>query len=302
MKQGFVFASAAGAALVALLATSSLAVAETAKDCPNGGTVRFGVEPYDTAPKLIPIYEKLGKLIAEKLGCDVKVYVATNYNAEIEAMRNGKLEIGEFGPLGYVLAHQVAKAEAVATFANAENKPDSYWASLVTWPGSGIKTVAEIKGRSFAFSDPASTSGHLFPAYGLRKAGLDPDKDIRAVYAGSHTASFEALYNHKVDAGELNSEQMESARQRGHYKDGDLVFLWKSDAIPIDPIAVRGDLPDGFKKRLIEILQNLDLSQIAEADRKIMGVHGLRLVPQTDAAFNDIRELVKTLNINLAAM
>jgi phosphonate transport system substrate-binding protein len=302
MKQGFVFASAAGAALVALLATSSLAVAETAKDCPNGGTVRFGVEPYDTGPKLIPIYEKLGKLIAEKLGCDVKVYVATSYNAEIEAMRNGKLEIGEFGPLGYVLAHQVAKAEAVATFANAENKPDSYWASLVTWPGSGIKTVAEIKGRSFAFSDPASTSGHLFPAYGLRKAGLDPDKDIRAIYAGSHTASFEALYNHKVDAGELNSEQMESAMQRGHYKDGDLVFLWKSDQIPIDPIAVRGDLPDGFKKRLIAILQNLDLSQIAEADRKIMGVHGLRLVPQTDAAFNDIRELVKTLNINLAAM
>jgi phosphonate transport system substrate-binding protein len=302
MKQGIVFASAAGAALVALLATSSLAVAETAKDCPNGGTVRFGVEPYDTGPKLIPIYEKLGKLIAEKLGCDVKVYVATSYNAEIEAMRNGKLEIGEFGPLGYVLAHQVAKAEAVATFANAENKPDSYWASLVTWPGSGIKTVAEIKGRSFAFSDPASTSGHLFPAYGLRKAGLDPDKDIRAIYAGSHTASFEALYNHKVDAGELNSEQMESARQRGHYKDGDLVFLWKSDQIPIDPIAVRGDLPDGFKKRLIAILQNLDLSQIAEADRKIMGVHGLRLVPQTDAAFNDIRELVKTLNINLAAM
>ena len=43
--------------------------------------------------------------------------------------------------------------------------------------------------------------------------------------AGSHTASFEAIYNHKVDAGELNSEQLESAKQRGHYNDGDLVFL-----------------------------------------------------------------------------
>ena len=295
-------ASAALTALLALLAASSLAFAENAKDCPNGGTVRFGVEPYDTAPKLVPIYEQIGKLIGEKVGCDVKVYVATNYNAEIEAMRNGKLEIGEFGPLGYVLAHQVAKAEAVATFANADNKPDSYWASLVTWPGSGIKTVADIKGHSFAFSDPASTSGHLFPAYGLRKAGLDPAKDVRALYAGSHTASFEALYNHKVDAGELNSEQMESATQRGHYKDGDLVFLWKSDPIPIDPISVRGDLPDGFKKRLIDALQNLDLSQLDEKDRKIMGVHGLRTVPQTDDAFNGIRDLVKTLNIDLAAM
>ena len=45
-----------------------------ADDCPNGGTVRFGVEPYDTAAQLVPIYEHIGKLIGEKLGCKVKVY------------------------------------------------------------------------------------------------------------------------------------------------------------------------------------------------------------------------------------
>ena len=302
MKQEHVLAHAAGAVFIALIVTSSAAIAATAQDCPNGGTIRVGVEPYDTAPKLTPIYEQIGKLIGEKIGCDVKVYVATNYNAEIEAMRNGKLELGQFGPLGYVLAHQVAKAEAVATFGNADNKPDTYWASLVTYPTSGIKTAADIRGHSFAFSDPASTSGHLFPAFGLRKAGLDPDKDVRAIYAGSHTASFEALYNHKVDAGELNSDQLESATQRGHYKDGDLVFLWKSDPIPIDPFVVRGDLPAGFKQRLTEILQNLDLTALPAADRKIMGAHGTRLVPQTDAAFNGIRDLVKTLNIDLNAM
>jgi phosphonate transport system substrate-binding protein len=284
-----------------LAATCVSATAQAANaDCPNGGTVRFGVEPYDTAARLTPIYEHIGKLLGEKLGCDVQVFVTTNYNAEIEAMRNGKLEVGEFGPLGYVLARQVAKAEAVATFANKEGKPGTYWASLVTYPGSGIKTVAEIRGHSFAFSDPASTSGHLFPAYGLRKAGIDPDKDIKAIYAGSHTSSFEALYNHKVDAGELNSDQLESATQRGHYKDGDLVFLWKSDPIPVDPIAVRGDLPEGFKKRLTEALQNLDLTVLDEKDLKvIMAVGGTRFVPQTDSAYDGIRDLVKTLNIDL---
>jgi phosphonate transport system substrate-binding protein len=172
----------------------------------------------------------------------------------------------------------------------------------VTYPTSGIKTVADMRGHSFAFSDAASTSGHLFPAYGMRKAGLDPDKDIKAIYAGSHTSSFEALYNHKVDAGELNSEQMESAIQRGHYKEGDLVFLWKSGPIPIDPTAIRGNLPEGFKARLTEVLQNIDLSGIAEADRKVMGVHGTRFVRQTDANFNDIRDLVKTLNIDLSKL
>ena len=145
-----------------------------------------------TTPRLdwFQFYKKGGELIGEKLGCKVEVFVATSYNAEIEAMRNGKLEIGEFGPLGYVLAHQVAKAEAGAAFGTGDGKPDTYWASIVTYPASGITTVAEIKGQSFAFSDPASTSGRLFPAYGLRKAGLDPDKDVRAMYAGSHTSSF----------------------------------------------------------------------------------------------------------------
>jgi phosphonate transport system substrate-binding protein len=283
----------------AAVAIGFAAPALAASDCPNDGVVRFGVEPFDTATKLIPIYDHIGKLLGEKLGCEVKVFVTTNYNAEIEAMRAGKLEVGEFGPLGYALAHQVAKAEAVAAFGDKDGKPASYWASLVTFPTSGIKTVADIRGHSFAFSDPASTSGHLFPAYGLRKAGIDPDKDIKPIYAGSHTSSFEALYNHKVDAGELNSEQLEAAIQRGHYKDGDLVFLWKSDPIPTDPITVRGDLPPEFKARLIAALQSLDLQSLPEADRKIMGLSGTRFVPQTDGAYDGVRDLVKTLHIDL---
>jgi phosphonate transport system substrate-binding protein len=291
----------AGAVAISV-ATAPTGFAANAKDCPNDGVVRFGVEPYDTSAKLVPIYDHIASLLADKLGCEVKVFVTTTYNAEIEAMRVGKLEIGEFGPLGYVLAHQIAKAEAVAAFGNKEGKPDSYWASLVTYPGSGIKTVADIRGHSFAFSDPASTSGHLFPAYGLRKAGIDPDHDIKAIYAGSHTSSFEALYNHKVDAGELNSEQLESATQRGHYKDGDVVFLWKSDPIPTDPISVRGDLAPAFKTRLTTVLQTLDLSTLPEADRKIMGLGGGRFVPQTDGAYDAIRDLVKTLNIDLEKM
>jgi phosphonate transport system substrate-binding protein len=294
---GVFFILTAAAIAVAITTSSKPASAD---DCPNGGTVRFGVEPYDTSARLTPIYEKIGKIIGEKIGCKVEVYVATGYNAEIEAMRNGKLEVAEFGPLGYVLAHQVAKAEAVAAFGNAQNKPVTYWASVVTYPSSGLKTVADLRGHSFAFSDAASTSGHLFPAYGLRKSGIDPDKDITALYAGSHTASFEALYNHKVDAAELNSEQLESATQRGHYKDGDLVFLWKSDPIPTDPVAIRGDLPAPFKKKLTDALQHLDLTSLDAAERKIMVGAGItQLVPETDSAYDSIRDLVKTLNIDL---
>ena len=296
-----VVASAAAIAIAAAVAASPQPA--RADDCPSGGAVRFGVEPYDTAARLVPIYEKIGKLISDKVGCKVEVFVATGYNAEIEAMRNGKLELAEFGPLGYVLARQVAKAEAVAAFGAADGKPVTYWASVITYPSSGIKTVADIRGHSFAFSDAASTSGHLFPAYGLRKAGLDPDQDVKAIYAGSHTASFEAIYNHKVDAGELNSEQLESATQRGHYKDGDMIFLWKSDPIPTDPFAVRGDLPDALKKKLTDAVRHLDLMSLDPADRKILVGAGItQIVPQTDQSYDLIRDLVKTLNIDLAKL
>jgi phosphonate transport system substrate-binding protein len=296
MHRLLVLAAAAGIALAANVAQAA------APDCPNGGTVRMGVEPYDATAKLVPIYGHIADLISKKLDCKVEVFIATSYNAEIEAMRNDKLEFAEFGPLGYVLAHQVAKAQAVASFADKDGKPDSYTAGIATWPGSGITKLADVAGKSFAYADPASTSGHLFPAYWLAKNGIDPDKGIKGYYAGSHAASYEALLNHKVLAGELNSEQIASATISGNYKPGDFVELWRSNPIPIDPMCVHGTLPDGFKARLTNVLQNLDLSELPANDKKIIGFNGTRLVPQTDAAFDLIRDLVTVLHIDLTKL
>ena len=221
MPRLFALAVTAGLALAqATLIPTPASAQASGQDCPNNGTVRFGVEPYEAAARLVPIYGHLGDLIGKKLGCTVTVLITTTYTAEIEAMRNGKLEVGEFGPLGYVLAHQVAKAEAVATFFNYKGKPETYTAGIVTWPGSGIHALKDVAGHTFAFSDPASTSGHLFPAYALAKAGINPDTGVKGIYAGSHGASFEALRNHKVQAGELNSQEIASASTAGSYKQG----------------------------------------------------------------------------------
>ena len=296
MRKLITLAAAAGIALAVNAAQAA------APDCPNGGTIRMGVEPYDATAKLVPIYGHVADLISKKLDCKVEVFIATSYNAEIEAMRNDKLEFAEFGPLGYVLAHEVAQAQAVASFADKAGKPDSYTAGIATWPGSGLTKLADVAGKSFAYADPASTSGHLFPAYWLAKNGIDPDKGVKGYYAGSHAASYEALLNHKVMAGELNSEQIASATVSGNYKPSDFVELWRSDPIPIDPMCVHGTLPDGFKARLTTVLQNLDLSDLPADDKKIIGFNGTRLVPQNDAAYDNIRDLVKTLNIDLSKL
>jgi phosphonate transport system substrate-binding protein len=291
-------------ALAALgLAFAASATPALAADyCPAGGAIRFGVEPYESNVVLLPIYTKIDQLISAQVGCPVQLYIATSYNAEIEAMRAGKLEMGQFGPLGYVLAHQVAHAQAVATVADAHGNPSTYTASISTWPGSGITTLAQVKGHTFAYSDPASTSGHLFPAYALQLAGIDPNKGVTPLYAGSHTASYETLLNHKVEAGEMNSQAINAAEVAGQYDPKNFVVLWKSKPIPVDPIALYGKMNPVLKAKLTAALQHLKLTGLTPAEQKVLGTKSGELVPQNDASYDQIRSLVHVLHIDLSKL
>lgn len=281
--------------------SSGDAAGSDANGCPNGGTVRWGVEPYDDVAMLKPLYKPLGDLLSKKLGCQVQVTITNNYTSEVEAMRNKKLEFGEFGPLGYLLAKKVAGGEVVAAFSDGGGKPATYTASVVTWKGSGIKTLKDCKGKKFGYSDPASTSGHLEPAYALHTAGIDPDKGVKPVYSGSHTASYEALRNHKTDCNELNSQTIATAKDAGEYKASDYKVLWKSGQIPLDPLVVRGDLDPKFKKKLTSALESLDFTQLPPKVQKGLkkAISGSKIVPQNDAAFNTLRTLVKVLHLDL---
>ena len=81
--------------------------------------------------------------------------------------------------------------------------------------------------------------------------------------------------------------------------------LWQSQPIPLDPLAVRGDLPADFKARLASVLSSLDLRQLPDADQRFLAANEnpeLKTVPQSDAAYNQIRDLVATLHIDLAKL
>ena len=174
-------AAVAGAALAAAGASAGHA----SSVCP-GGKVRFGVEPYDSGPKFTGAYNALTPALQTNLGCPVKLIVTSNYTAEVEAMRAKKLDVGEFGPLGYIFAHKLSNAQPVAVFGTMQHKPVTYTAAIWVPAGSAIKTIADLKGKTIALADPASTSGNLLPRYALLKAGLNPNKDVKIEYAGSH--------------------------------------------------------------------------------------------------------------------
>ena len=228
--------------------------------CPNG-QVRFGIEPYEDPAKLKPAYETLSAALQRKLGCPVKLTIVQDYPAEVLAMQNGKLDVAEFGPLGFVFASQRAGAEPLASFAVAGGKLSTYTAGIWVPKSSAIKTIADLKGKSLALSEPGSTSGDGLPRQAMKEAGLSK-ADVKIDYAGGHPQSLLALTKGKVDAAEINTQQLASAKAEGQFDESKYRRIWQSEPIPNDPVTVNGKLPAAFKAMVKQALMNLQPADV----------------------------------------
>ena len=245
-------------------ASANAASASSSGDakCPNG-QVRFGVEPYEDPAKLTPAYQALTAALQRKLGCPVKLQIVQDYAAEVLAMRNGQLDLAEFGPLGFVFASQKANAEPLVSFADANGKLSSYKAGIWVPKDSPIKTVADLKGHSLALADPGSTSGDAMPRFALRQAGLT-QSDVKLDYTGGHPESLLALVKGKVDAGELNTQELATAKAAHQFDPSKFRQIWASNPIPNDPITIDGKLPAAFRDKVKQALTTLEPTDVAK--------------------------------------
>jgi phosphonate transport system substrate-binding protein len=230
--------------------------------CP-GGKVRFGVEPYEDPARLKPAYQVLARALQDELGCPVELTVVGDYSAEVLAMRNGRLELAQFGPLGYVFASIKANAEPLVSFASASGALTTYTAGIWVPKDSPARSLRELRGKSLALSSVGSTSGDALPRYALKTAGL-AEGDVQIDYAGGHPEALLALTNGKVDAAEINSQQLVTARAEGSFDESRFRQIWESAKIPNDPITVRGDLHPAFKAAVRTALLELGPQDVAK--------------------------------------
>ncbi|GAA1293436.1 phosphate/phosphite/phosphonate ABC transporter substrate-binding protein [Saccharothrix xinjiangensis] len=247
----------------ALTLTACGADAEQASPtCPNGA-IRFGVEPFEDPARLTPAARVLADALSKSLDCPVELTVTEDYSAEVLAMQNGRLDIGIFGPLGYVFANKRAKAEAIASFGESDGELSSYTAGIWVPADSDITTVEQLRGRSLALGSVGSTSGDALPRKALKDAGI-AESEVRINYAGGHPEALLALVNGSIDAAEINSQQLGSATDAGAFDPSKFRRVWTSEPIPNDPITVRGDLPQEFKTAVKDALLGLPPDAVAE--------------------------------------
>lgn len=256
-----------------------------------------GLIPSEDSRAMIANSQKMMDQLSKALGMPVKAFVAADYNGVIEALRSKRLDVAYLGPFSYVLGTTVADIEAFAVAETKKAGRTYYHSLIVAHKDSGIKNVADLKGKTFAFVDPSSTSGHLFPKAGLMKVGFNTDKDFgRVIFSGSHDSNAVAVQNRKIDAVAIADRILDAAIAKGLAKREDLVIVWKSDPIPESPTVWRKDLDPALKKRIQAAF--LEVKNIPWSDQgELNGFH-----PTNDAAYDIIRETAKSLNLDLRKM
>ena len=203
--------------------------------------LRFGVGLYQAdKEKNDATYRPLADYLARQLGRPVKLYTVDTWEGLAKSLAAGETDIALLGPWGYVLANHVAGAQAVAAILY-DGKPE-YFAIMVTHPKSGIKSIADLKGKTFAFGDKGSTSGYLIPYHHFQKNGIDPDTYLGRVINTKHQAIEMQVTRGDLDAGADYNRNRDAMISEGLIKAADSVVFWTSDPLPNDAVAVRADL------------------------------------------------------------
>ena len=203
--------------------------------------LRFGVGLYQPdKEKNDATYRPLAEYLARQLGRPVKLFTVDTWEGLAKSLAAGETDIALMGPWGYVLANQVAGAQAVASILY-DGKPE-YFAIMVTHPKSGIKSIADLKGKTFAFGDKGSTSGYLIPYHHFQKNGIDPDTYLGRVINTKHQAIELQVTRGELDAGADYNRNRDAMISEGLIKPQDSVIFWTSDPLPNDAVAVSATL------------------------------------------------------------
>lgn len=255
-------------------------------------TLRVALLPDENASTIIQNAQPLKAHLERVVGRPVEMIVTTDYSSMIEATRFGRIDVAYFGPLSYVLARSKADIEA---FAVGVSRGSPTYTSVVIVPvASTIKTVGELKGRTVAYGDQASTSSHLVPRAMLQDAGLVANTDYKTVYVGAHDAVARSVETGKVDAGALSRPIFDSLVKAGKIDGTKVRVLAETKAIPNYPMAMQSKLAPELKAKIRSAFLDLKDPDLLKSFR----AEGFAATD--DRAYDVLRDTAKVLNLDLA--
>ncbi len=173
----------------------------------DAAVLRVSAIPDEAPTELQRKFAPLGKYLEKELGMPVSFVPVSDYAAVVESLATRKLDLAWLGGFTFVQAKIRTKGTAIPL---VQREEDAKFTSKFITADETIKTLADTKGKTFAFGAPSSTSGHLMPRYFLMRDGINANKDFKNVaFSGAHDATVAFVAAGKADAGVLNASVWE---------------------------------------------------------------------------------------------
>lgn len=257
-------------------------------------SLKMAVIPAGGAIAELEKMQPIADYLSEYIEMPIEFVVCTDYTAVVVSLATGDCDFARFGPFNYLLAVQEADAEIMVTGVKAKTGKAAYHSYIIAHPDSGIETLDDLKGHTFAFVDVASASGYLYPQAVLRDAGIDPDKDLTVQFAGSHPAVIEVVRSGHVDAGATCDNRIDDALDAGALEEGEINVIYITGPIPTSPTACRPGLDPELKEKIIQAYLNMPPEIAVFEAGKLSGY-----VRAQDSDYDFLRVVAEVLDLDL---
>ena len=249
------------------------------------GPLRVSMIPTTDPSRMLREAEPLVKHFQQATGRRIELTIPQNYAAVVEAMVQGQVDLAHFGGFTFVQANRRGGAVPLV-----QRERDRNFRSKLITARDDVKGLADLAGKRLAFGDVNSTSGHLMPAYFMRREGVDAAVLDGALYTGGHDATALAVAQKKVDAGALDEAVWERLIQDGKVDPSKVRVFWTTPPFVDYVWAARKDLDPSLRQKLAEAF--LSLSPDNPAHRPILELLSAkgRYVPVDVAAYAPLRE------------
>jgi phosphonate transport system substrate-binding protein len=257
--------------IIALLALACVVYALSsplAADVPE--VLRVSAIPDENPNELLRIYTPFAEYLAKELGMKVQFTPVVDYAATVEGLAASKLDLVWYG--GFSSVQAVRRTNGTAKRLVLRQEDAEFKSVFVAKPNSGIKSLADLKGKTFAFGSVGSTSGHLMPRYFMLQAGITPERDMKQVaYSGAHDATALWVESGKVDAGALNFLVWDKLVQQKRV-DLTKVNVFFTTPPYVDYVwTARGDLDKGVQDKITAAFLKLDYAN--PEHKKLLDLH-----------------------------
>jgi phosphonate transport system substrate-binding protein len=239
----------------------------------DNAPVNVGMVP-DAGATQISVKEKapLKAYLEQKLGRSVNLVIPTNYNATVEALGNGSLDFAYLGGLTYIKAH--ARYSVIPLVQRSSDL--QFRSCFITSSHSSIHSLGDLRGKTFAFGDINSTSGHLMPYLEMRQASLDPDTALKYRYTGSHPATAKAVESGAVDAGALDESVYNAMISEGKLDPNKVRVFYMSKPFVDYVWVARKEIDPAAQEKFVQAFTDLKEPQNDEILKILRGSNFIR--------------------------